>query len=131
MESIRRRTDIIRDKNDDELTEAEITRWALGMLLKQRKFPFANGTVDAYINWGRWVADCSACNSGIACSPGVDTVICTDCGAKYSVVFPAEIERIEQALLARALRNRNWEPDETADDLEDENKRHGVEKEEA
>lgn len=65
----------------------------------------------AYVNWGRWVADCPECNSGIDCSPDLPRGACLDCGAVYKIDFPSKKERDQagELLSARPERNRNWD----------------------
>lgn len=81
----------------------------------------------AYVNHGRWVADCPACNGGIlAPNPG-STAPCLDCGRLYTVDYPARRDRIEGLLLVRPREeNRNWRPGETPAMLEAENIAHRV-----
>jgi hypothetical protein len=63
---------------------------------------------EAYINYGRWVADCPlGCNNAVAVSSN-NTFEC--CGRRISVRFPEDSTDIFNALLARPIRNRNWYP---------------------
>lgn len=86
--------------------------------------------VVAYINEGRWVADCPECNGGIAVWPGMPDACCYDSGHVWTVTFPAvaEIGQAEALLEHRAEpRTRNWIPAaETIDDLKAENVLRGV-----
>lgn len=87
-----------------------------------------NTTVLAYVNEDRWVASCPNCNSGMACTPGIEAV-CLDCGSIYSVEFPSQkqIEQAEKILEVRPVRNRNWFPEiEKIADLKKENKEKGL-----
>ena len=105
----------------------------------------ATGTVKAYINHGRWVVECPAgCGHAIAASVSNPYFLCTMCGTKtnsgqwFHVTFPAERAEIEQLLVQRApahptrpnmpyfVNTRNWEPDETVEQLEQENRKRGV-----
>lgn len=86
----------------------------------------AQDQVSAYINHSRWVADCPNCNAGIACLPGVNQIVCLECGERYDVAWPADREGIESALLCRPQRNRHWRPGESVKDLKRENKQYGV-----
>jgi hypothetical protein len=83
----------------------------------------------AYVNHGRWVADC-ACGGGVACDPAMSVAVCfghrdpDDPTGAISVVlhtrivWPAARAAIESALHGRPMnRNRNWTPKETAADL--------------
>lgn len=69
-------------------------------------------TIPAYVNIGRWVAECPGCNGGIACWPDHPRGCCLDCGRVYKIRFPAKRsrERAEKLLLARSQLNRNWHP---------------------
>ena len=83
----------------------------------------------AYVNHGRWVADCPACNGGVLGPNPQDggTAPCLDCGHLYTIAYPQEWRAI-QALLVRRPRmeNRNWRPGETCALLRAENLEHGV-----
>lgn len=98
----------------------------------------AVGQVIAYVNHGRWVADCPAGDGGALCVSMKDPFfMCPYCanednaGQWYRVRFPARAtrERLEHALLVRPAKNgfeattRNWRPGETDADLRRENRR--------
>ncbi len=85
------------------------------------------GEVLAYVNYSRWVADCLNCSAGMALQPGVNQVVCLECGERYDVTWPKDREAIEALLLLRPQRNRHWRPGETIEDLERENREHGIE----
>lgn len=87
-------------------------------------------------NHGRWVAHCPFCPSAQVASEGDRRLLCIACdnapvgGAWVRVAWPSEPERraIEDALGRRAdPRNRNWTPEESAEDLRRENRERGVE----
>lgn len=78
-------------------------------------------TVHAYVSAARWVADCPACNGGIACWSENPRGACLSCGHIYTVTFPPEAERIEAILEERPPRNRHWALHESVDQLEAEN----------
>jgi hypothetical protein len=91
------------------------------------------GEVIAYVNHGRWVADCPFCASAMLCVPHDPYFWCVECGnynnqdAPMAVVFPANWPDIEQTLeMRRDARNQNWKPPETVDELVQENNDHGV-----
>lgn len=99
------------------------------------------GQVSAYINHGRWVADCPNpdCRGALVVTVADPILLCTDCGNEanggkpFTVVFPAQREAIERELmkrplLARKAKARNWQPGETIADLRAEAKRFGWEK---
>jgi len=70
-------------------------------------------TLIAYVNFGRWVADCYHCGSGISLDPTWAEANCYGEGCYHRYVtflWPSEDERhgIEEALLVRAQRHQNW-----------------------
>lgn len=87
-----------------------------------------NRTVAAYVNQGRWVADCPNCGGGMFTEPGWPRGCCLDCGTSYQVKHPAErtVAAAEKALLARPVSHRNWNPQtETPARLAAENRKRG------
>ena len=80
----------------------------------------------AYVNHGRWVADC-ACNGGELVAPA-ETMLCGSCGRTHTVKFPGPKTRqkIEAALSQRVPLNQNWHPDETVDELVAQNIENGM-----
>lgn len=84
------------------------------------------GTIDAYVNHGRWVADC-VCNGAELVVPNQE-MLCGSCGTRNTVKFPGPKTRtkIEAALLQREARNQNWHPDETVDELVAQNIENGI-----
>jgi len=89
--------------------------------------------ISAYVNHGRWVADCPDCNVGLQLPRGVFEVKaefvfvgdkCITCDAPTRVVMPDDADLIDAALEPRPLINRNWYPHETVDDLLVENLLH-------
>jgi hypothetical protein len=80
----------------------------------------------AYVNHGRWVADC-ACNGGELVAPG-ERMLCGSCGAWNTVTFPGPKTRtnIEAALQLRPPFHQNWYPDETVDELTAQNIENGI-----
>jgi hypothetical protein len=88
-------------------------------------------TVSAYVNYNRWLADCPACNGGIAAWPGHERGLCLDCGTIYKIEYPEteQLQRAVTALLARPPEYRHWRPwQEDAATLEDENEEHGFDR---
>jgi hypothetical protein len=95
------------------------------------------GTVDVYINHGRWVVECEICASAVVAEPEDPLFICPTCGGGGTwrrVTFPAPAvrARIEALLLLRpgfrnAAPNRNWRPGESLAKLRAENLEHGIE----
>jgi len=82
--------------------------------------------VDAYVNHGRWVADCPTCASGLAVDPDAPEAPCLSCGSIHRVRAPRVYKAIERALLVRPVHNRNWLPGETVADIRTENMAHGL-----
>ena len=88
----------------------------------------------AYVNHGRWVADCIFCRQGLALSRGEQEVPlefiftdgpCPNCGMLVHPVFPAAADLIDAALSVRPFKVvRNWYQVETVQDLLDENGRN-------
>jgi hypothetical protein len=95
----------------------------------RRPLPFEihdGGPIDAYVNHGRWVADC-ACNGAELVAPDQE-MVCGSCGARNTVTFPGPKtrEKIEAALKVRPPLRQNWYPDETVDELIAQNIEHGI-----
>jgi hypothetical protein len=85
--------------------------------------------VVARVDHGRWIADCP-CGAGNAVDVDAKIALCFGCGTVHlNVTLPdaTSLRAIERALVARAhVKTRNWNPDETVDDLKRENLAHGV-----
>lgn len=82
----------------------------------------------AYINDGRWVADCRTCNGGIAAGPDFDEGCCLGCGTVYPLKHPSpeEIQAAEEILAVRPPLARHWRPSiESVDVLAQENAERG------
>ena len=83
--------------------------------------------IPAYVNQGRWVADCPACLTGLQLPRGPSQVKrkfilvgdeCVNCETPIRVVMPEDADLIDNALSVRPLSvNRNWYPAETVGDL--------------
>jgi hypothetical protein len=93
------------------------------------------GSVVAYVNEGRWIAECpNGCGFAIVASEADPVFWCADCGgdAWQRVLFPRRKRAIERALLKRPAMHpfyashRNWLPGETVEALERENEIWGV-----
>jgi hypothetical protein len=82
-------------------------------------------TVTAYVNRGRWVADCPNCNGGCIADPSLPSTGCVDCGYLYPVEFPGQDDQdaAADALASRKRIDQNWHVHvgETPDDLRREN----------
>jgi hypothetical protein len=67
----------------------------------------------AYINWGRFVADCPdpACTSAVALEPGQSVVHCAQCFGMAEVVWPEDPAGLLRVLRVRPDEStRNWFP---------------------
>ena len=86
----------------------------------------AGDTVTAYINHGRWVADC-VCNGAELVHPDYP-MVCGSCGRTHQVIFPKPKDRarIEAALNVRPPYNQHWNPEETFGELIAQNIEHGL-----
>jgi hypothetical protein len=93
----------------------------------------------AYVNYGRWVADCSSlwCDAAVEFNslrpPHFATftpaTVCWECGHRTEILWPSQemVYGIERLLLLRRNRkHQNWLPGETLVDLQEENGLHGV-----
>ena len=91
-----------------------------------------DGTVNAYINHGRWVADCPDCSGAELVNKTERKFWCESCHNTFNngkcrrVIFPRNWNAIEKVILARPnLKNRNWKLSETIKDLKRQNKENG------
>lgn len=84
------------------------------------------GETAAYVNDGRWIAECptDGCSAALLVSPEDPRFLCPICWQGwYTVVFPAEREDIEAILVQRpGPLSRHWRPGETVDSLAAENR---------
>jgi hypothetical protein len=80
-------------------------------------------TIPAYVNHGRWLADCQTCGKGMFTHPVWRMACCAECGAVYRAVdFPEQLDTITRLLLERPCReNQNWRTGETLFELKLEN----------
>lgn len=67
----------------------------------------------AYVNFGRWVADCPQdCGAALKLDPGQTMFPCPECHSISEVEWPADPDAIWEALEKRpAPKNRNWFPE--------------------
>lgn len=92
------------------------------------------GRVFATVNHSRWIAKCSYCAGGAMLASKRERIFwCPNCemqangGYPMQVIFPKDMEMIEQVLTARPdPATRNWLLHETIADLVRENTQHGV-----
>ncbi len=82
----------------------------------------------AYINHGRWLADCECKGAELVFDEGL--LVCLSCFNKAHgyqprrVAFPEERLAIEALLERRPLENQNWRPGESLAQLQAENDAH-------
>lgn len=82
------------------------------------------GSVFAYVNHGRWVADCPC--GGAELVTETRPLLCGSCGMVRRVVWPPDAEDIENLLAVRVdEKTQNWNPGETLAGLAFENERRG------
>lgn len=107
-------------KRDD----ANSSRRVRAHILKRGMKPQdGDGNVWAYVNHGRWVADCP-CGGAELIREG-QPLLCGSCAHKREVVWPPDIEDIEAVLEQRKDRStQNWQPNETVASLATENERN-------
>jgi hypothetical protein len=92
----------------------------------------------AYVNWGRWVADCPrpfcpnaehfgrSSNGHLGGLTG-NSFRCSHCGLRCDADWPPNVDDIDYLLSQRPVPGtRNWRPGETLWDLIEENAVHGV-----
>jgi len=87
---------------------------------------------DAYMNHGRWVADCpEECSFSALAKIATPYIDCPEHG-RHSAIFPIGREEIEAELNKRPVdkvlgaKHANWRPGETLADLRAENEAHGI-----
>lgn len=81
------------------------------------------GQVLAYVNLGRWVADCPCGGAELV---GAEPMICGSCGTVSEVIWPDNYNQLERLLQVRPPNNQNWTPGEPETQLEEENIMHGL-----
>jgi hypothetical protein len=91
-----------------------------------------DGTVEARIEYARYIVDCPNCNSAEFAFED-NLFFCSQCnnsdiqGKVRQVKMPKDRKQIEEILGKRAIKNRHWFPTESVKDLEKENISHGLE----
>jgi hypothetical protein len=66
----------------------------------------------AYVNHGRWIADCpDECGGATMLDPRQNYIVCGNCKGLSTVEWPADPDGITEALDERRnAQNRNWYP---------------------
>src|SRR3972149_130402 len=87
--------------------------------------------LEARVEHSRWIVDCPNCNSAeFAFEDGL--FFCSLCknsdiqGKVRLAAMPIERKQIEDILSVRPIKNRHWYPNETLQDLANENILHGL-----
>lgn len=107
------------DRWDSEPPAVRVVRWWEEK--HQRRVTIGDGIIlgqslTARINHGRWVADCP-CQSAQIVTPADPRMWCVECGTGWwQVVFPADVDAVEQLLADLPTAERNWwAPDDETD----------------
>lgn len=103
-------------------TLEEYRLWQGHLVTKRGGNPWESpAPVEAYVNHGRWVADCRWCGTGMFTRPDWAVAYCAECGAKYDrgkVKFPPTHEEIAKLLCRRVRRDQqNWKATQSVEDL--------------
>lgn len=82
----------------------------------------------ARVEHGRWLVSCVNCETSVRVDPLWDVAYCAECGCTMRrILLPAAWRDIERMLLDRPRREtQSWLPGETLEQLEDQNREHGV-----
>jgi hypothetical protein len=120
----------------EDLVDAPVAEWAVLKHAPDVKVPTKaakSPVLVAYVNHGRWVADCPSCRSAQVVTPNDPRFLCVcgnaDTGGKWlpiSFPLPADMNEIDSLLGKRPDTNRNWTPDEPVGNLELENRVRGL-----
>ena len=94
-------------------TPEEYRAWHAGHVTSRDADPWDSPeAVVAYVNHGRWVADCRWCKTGMLTRADWGVAYCGECGERYnpgSVNYPEDFKAAERILLARVRRDQqNW-----------------------
>lgn len=90
------------------------------------------GTLNARVDHGRWIVDCSDCNNAQLVGDEDLRFFCVKCenaangGQWREIIWPSDAEEIEDVLAVRPTENRHWRAGETVSDLKTENVGHGL-----
>jgi hypothetical protein len=97
---------------------AELSARVQYYLGKRQIRPWEDSTqVYAYVNHGRWVADCPCGGAELVTED--QPLLCGSCGGIRPVVWPEDVEGIERALADRVRQDtQNWRPGESVEMLE-------------
>ena len=135
------RNDVILSHEDwQELPIREFIRGFLARKGLPQPGNAIQGEVPAHVNAGRWLVDCptQGCGGAVVVSFTERFFVCPTCGspenggAWYKVTFPPQQAQIEQELLKRPSKeawlapHRNWELNETVEDLRQQNRDKGI-----
>jgi hypothetical protein len=106
----RSRLIIPRDLIDDVETFEQFRRMVLRKIERRRFQIVIDPTpLVAYVNYGRWCADCPFCFAGVALDPEWDQTFCLGCFRSFpSILWPGDVPGIEAALVVRWLKRQHW-----------------------
>lgn len=86
---------------------------------RQTAVAVSGASLVAYVNEGRWVADCPCCHAGISIHPRWSFAACLGCCTTFTAIaIPDEWEAGEVALCARPATRQHWRPGETREMLQ-------------
>jgi hypothetical protein len=77
-------------------------------------------TAVAYLNWGRWVADCASdrCTNALEVEPGQETFVCrgpapqyAGCGNSAPLQWPDDVAAVQQAVADLPESQQQWTPE--------------------
>lgn len=75
--------------------------------------------VAAYLNWGRWVADCDECGNAEEVAPGQLQFVCGrgkvppprgTCGHTEPIEWPDDPAAVEASVADSPLKSQDWRP---------------------
>lgn len=81
--------------------------------------PDPQTAISAYVNHGRWIAECPDCKGAQLACRNDRRFLCNECGNVAvgnlwrTVIWPDNVAGIESMLESRPRVNQNWEPGET------------------
>lgn len=126
-------TDTLENRQEpSHWSSAQLVVWRSSQMSPERKWQVIENRVSAtdyaayaIVNQGRWLVTCplSPCSGAQYASFSDQFFWCVDCnngqtgGQWIPVVWPDNIEEIEEALNLRTLTARNWDVGETIEDL--------------
>jgi hypothetical protein len=73
-----------------------------------------SGMARAYVNWGRWIADCPiGCGGALKLEPSQTAFACPECRTISQIDWPRDADEIWHELEKRVIpKTRNWFPED-------------------